>query len=171
MLVVFRGLPGTGKTFLARNVVASMPDLLVLSRDSLRAGIIARPTYSSAEKDLVDELILSMACFLMERGRSVLIDGMALSSARRVEQFVHAAGSRGIPWRLITCVCSEETALARLDSDAGEHPAGDRGQKLYFEVKRRFESVPHPSLVVDTERDAAENLAAILRYLNDSLVL
>jgi predicted kinase len=175
MLVVFRGLPGTGKTFLARRLAASMPALHVLSRDRLRAGLIAHPTYSPEEKDLVDDLIVSMAGFLMERGKDILIDGMALSSARRVGQFVHAASSRGVPWRIITCVCSQETALARISRDAGAHPAGDRGESLYIEVKARFEPIPHEFLPVDTEGDtrgdADRNLQAILRYLHDPPML
>jgi predicted kinase len=171
MLVIFRGLPGTGKTWLVKRVVEEKPGFLVLSRDTLRAGIFAHPSFSTEEKDLVDELILSVAGVLLGKGRSVLIDGMALSSAQRVRDFVDTAASRGSPWRIIECICSEKTALARISQDTGEHPAGDRGPALYFAVKARFQPVDHPSLFVDTDRDPAENLAAVLRCLEPSPVL
>jgi predicted kinase len=165
MLVIFRGLPGTGKSWLAEKLLDERPGFLVLSRDVLRKDIIPRPTWSSEEKDLVDELVLSMADVLLGKGRSVLIDGMALSSARRVQDFVEVALSRGSPWRIIQCTCSEKTALARIRQDQGGHPAGDRGPALYEAVKARFQPVGHTSLVVDTDGDPVENLAAVLRFL------
>ena len=166
MLVIFRGLPGTGKTHLVRKLVRERPDLLVLSRDSLRASIVPTPTFSSEEKGLVDDMIVAMAGFLLRRGRSVVIDGMALSSARRVEDFVSAAQTSGAGFRIVECVCSETTALARLGRDKGGHPAGDRGEKLYFEVKARFEPVAHPFLTVDTDRGTQETLREILAHLD-----
>ena len=66
MLVVFRGLPGTGKTHLVRRLVRAAPDLLVLSRDGIRASLISRPTFADDEKALVDDMILTMAAFLLD---------------------------------------------------------------------------------------------------------
>ncbi len=166
MLIVFRGLPGTGKSHLARALIARRPSLLVLSRDSLRISMIAHPTFEDDEKALVDELILSMTGFLLARGRDVVIDGMALSSADQVEQFASAAEGRGATVRIIECACSEETALARIQQDLGTHPAGDRGAPLYFSVKSRFQPLSRPSLQVDTEKPVEDNLAEVLRYID-----
>jgi predicted kinase len=166
MLIIFRGLPGTGKTHLVRRLVGERPDLLVLSRDILRVSIVPHPTFSSDEKGLVDDMIVALAAFLLDRGRGVVIDGMALSSARRVEDFVRAARSKGAAFRIVECVCSEATALARLSQDGGGHPAGDRGEKLYFEVKARFELIAHPFLTVDTDRGTQETLHDLLAYLD-----
>jgi predicted kinase len=165
MLVVFRGLPGTGKSFLVQKLVEARRDLLVLSRDALRAVILPHPDFSEPEKELVDDLLVEAAAFLLRRGRSVVIDGMALSSSRRVSAFVRAADSAGAPWRIVECVCSEATALARISRDAGSHPAGDRGEKLYFNVKRRFEPAGRPFLRVDTDRDTSISLRELLEYL------
>ncbi|HET6484793.1 MAG TPA: AAA family ATPase [Spirochaetia bacterium] len=166
MLIVFRGLPGTGKSHLARAVIARRPSLLVLSRDTLRRTMIAHPTFDEEEKALVDELILSMVGFLMDRGRDVVIDGMALSSAAQVEEFAVAAESRGAGARIIECVCSERTALARITADLGTHPAGDRGAALYHSVKARFQPLARPSLVIDTEADLDANVERVLGYVD-----
>jgi predicted kinase len=165
MLIVFRGLPGTGKTHLVRRLVRARPRFLVLSRDAIRAGLIARPTFAVEEKNLVDDMILTMAAFLLDRGRDVVIDGMALSSASRVEKFAYTAESRGVPLLVVECTCSEATALERLGHDRGGHPAGDRGESLYFEVKARWEPLTRQSLCVDTEGDAGRPLAAVLEHV------
>ncbi|MGA2977244.1 MAG: ATP-binding protein [Spirochaetia bacterium] len=165
MLVIFRGLPGTGKSHLVRRLVRKAPGWLVLSRDALRASIVPHPSFSPEEKALIDDLIIVMAGHLLDQGRDVVIDGMALSSARRVEEFVQVAAARSAPVRIIECVCSEAMALARIARDKGGHPAGDRGEKLYFEVKARFQAITHPFLAVDTERDTAVNLSVIADYI------
>lgn len=167
MLVVFRGLPGVGKSYLAQRLLERRPDMLVLSRDGLRVSIIRSPTFGDEEKAFIDDLIVAMARYLLGQGRSVIIDGMALSSARRLEDFAAAAESQRKGFRIIECVCREATALARLRSDAGEHPAGDRGESLYRRVKARFEPTDLPFLRIDTEGDTEENLSAILGYIEN----
>jgi predicted kinase len=165
MLIVFRGLPGTGKSRLVRRLVKRKLELLVLSRDSLRSSIVVRPDFGPEEKTLVDDLIVVMAGFLLDRGRNVVIDGMALSSARRVRELAETARSRGKPCHVIECICSEVMALHRIGHDRGGHPAGDRGEGLYHEVKARFEQIAPPFLTIDTERDTGENLQAIVDYI------
>lgn len=164
-LVVFRGLPGTGKSHLVRMLLARRPGLLVLSRDALRAALVPHPTFDAGEKSLVDDIVVSMAGFLLARGQSVVIDGMALSSAARVRQFAEAAGAAGATFRLVECSCSEETALRRIAGDSGSHPAGDRSPALYREVRQRFQPVELPVLVVDTDGDAEENLQRIVAWM------
>lgn len=167
-LVIFRGLPGTGKSHLVRQLVDTLPGFHVLSRDDLRAALLPRPAYTAEEKELVDDLVCSMAGFLLDRGRNVVIDGMALSSAARVDELVRIAKSRGLPARIVECVCRQDTALSRIARDDGSHPAGDRGEALYFQVKSRFQPVPHPSLRVDTDGANDASLAAIVAYVDSS---
>jgi predicted kinase len=170
MLVVFRGLPGTGKSHLVAGLVRERPQFLILSRDSLRAHVLPHPTFQADEKNLVDDLIVSMAEFLLSKNRDVVIDGMALSSASRVDAFAHAAQSCGAQLRVVQCVCSEKTALARIARDGGAHPAGDRGEALYRETRERFQPIAHPFLTVDTDRDPAESLAIVLNFLSAAMI-
>ncbi len=164
MLVIFRGLPGTGKSTLVRQLVERCPGFLVLSRDVLRRALVLQPTWAEEEKDLVDELVRSLAGLLLDKGRDVVIDGMSLSSAAGVERLVQVAESRGAPFRIVECTCRQETALARIRADEGRHPAGDRGEALYFQVKARWQAIPWSCLAVDTERPADLALGEILRY-------
>ena len=170
MLIIFRGLPGAGKSYLVRHLLERRPDLMVLSRDVLRSALIPHPTFSDEEKSFVDGLVAAMAGWLTGRGKDVVIDGAALSSAAGVEQLVEAARSRGAESRIIECACRQETALARIKGDEGSHLAGDRGEALYFKVKGRFERIPYPSLEVDTDLGLEQNLEAVLAYLGGGRV-
>lgn len=170
MLVVFRGLPGAGKSHLVAALVKERPELLILSRDSLRAHMVPHPTFEADEKSLVDDMIVSMAEFLLHRMRDVVIDGMALSSASRVDEFVRMAQSCGAQFRIVHCVCSEKTALARIARDGRAHLAGDRGEMLYRETRKRFQPIAHPFLTVDTDGDPAESLALVLTYLSAAMI-
>jgi predicted kinase len=165
MLVVFRGLPGTGKSHLVRRLVKVRPGFLVLSRDTIRDGMVPHPTFSESEKDLVDDLVVAMTRFLLARGRDVVIDGMALSSAARVDDFLRAADAHGVPALVVECTCAEATALERLGRDHGGHPAGDRGEALYHRVKARWEVIARPVLTVETSGENGRPLAAILEQI------
>jgi len=72
----------------------------------------------------------------------------------------------GAAFRIVECACSETTALARLGRDQGGHPAGDRGEKLYFEVRARFQQIAYPFLTLDTDRGTHETLQELLAYLD-----
>jgi len=139
VLVIFRGLPGTGKSYLIRHLVERRAGLHVLSRDVLRVAVIPHPAFSDEEKAFVDELVAAMAGWLTGHHRDVVIDGAALSSAAGVQQLV--------------------------DSARGSGASGDRGEALYFRVKARFERLTHPCLTVDTDRGLEENLRSILAFL------
>ena len=57
------------------------------------------------------------------------------------------------PLKLIECVCSDATALARLahDIETGAHPAQNRDATLYHAIKAHFEPITIPHLTVDTD--------------------
>ena len=84
---------------------------------------------------------------------------MALSSARRVEQFARAAESRGAQFRIIQCVCAEKTALDRIARGHGGAPRGRPGGEAVPRDRERFEPIAHPFLTVDTDENPALSLA------------
>ena len=50
-----------------------------------------------------------------------------------------------------------------LRTSTGSHPAGNRNATLYEVVRSRFEPIPEPKLVVDT--DAAVDLERLVREI------
>jgi predicted kinase len=157
MIVLMAGLPGTGKSTLARELAARSSGR-VLSKDEIRHAIFSPQEieYSSVQDDFCVQLMLETAGYLLSRNteRAIFLDGRPFSRRYQIDNVVTAAASLHQPWGILECVCSEETARRRLagDADLGAHPAGNRNYHLYAEVKARFEAITHAKTVIDTEQ-------------------
>jgi adenylylsulfate kinase len=154
------GLPGTGKSTLARELAVRTSGC-VLSKDAIRHAIFLPEEieYSSPQDDFCLQLMLETAGYLLSRspGRMIFLDGRPFSRRYQIENVLAAAASLHQPWRILECICSEESARRRLaaGAEADAHPAGNRDFQLYLEVKSRFEAIVHPRTVIDTDQPVA----------------
>jgi adenylylsulfate kinase len=158
MIVMMAGLPGTGKSALARELAVRTSGR-VLSKDEIR-GAIFQPgeiEYSTRQDDYCFRIMVETAGYLLARdaGRVIFLDGRPFSRRYQIENVIAAADSIGQPWRILECVCSEETVRRRLaaDTEGGSHPAGNRDFQLYVAVKARFEEIRHAKVVIDTDQE------------------
>ncbi len=156
MLVLMAGLPGTGKTTLARELAAHTSGR-VLSKDEFRHALFlpGEVEYSSRQDDFCLDLMLETAGYLLSRDPSqmVFLDGRTFSRRFQIANVLAAAERLHQSSIIIECVCSEETACRRLEADAvaSSHPAGNRDYQLYLDVKSRFEAINLPKIVIDTD--------------------
>jgi len=157
MIALMAGLPGTGKSTLARELAARTSGR-VLNKDEIRHAIFLPEEieYSTRQDDCCLQVMLETARYLLagNPARAIFLDGRPFSRRYQIDNVIAVADSLQQPWHILECVCSEETARHRLAADAegGGHPAGNRDFQLYLEVKARFEAITHPKTVIDTER-------------------
>jgi predicted kinase len=158
MIILMAGLPGTGKTALAREL-ARRVGARVLSKDEFRHAIFQPEEieYSSQQDDFCQELMLKTAGCLLSRDpkRNIFLDGRPFSRRYQIENVLAFADAVHQPWRILECICPEEVVKLRLEKDSttGDHPAENRTFELYLEVKNRFEAITFPKFVINTSQD------------------
>jgi predicted kinase len=149
------GLPGTGKSTLARAVAARVGGV-VLDKDVIRASIFPRRLveYSSEQDDFVVALMLSVTEYLLRRNPAaiVILDGRPFGKKYQVDSVVASAKRMGTSCRIVECICSEKVAVRRLEADAARrgHVAENRDAGLYRAIKAGFQEIRRRKLVVRT---------------------
>lgn len=161
------GLPGTGKSTIAKELASALSGT-VLSKDKIRHAIFETRDieYSMQQDDLCMEMMLQAAEYMFRKdpSRQIFLDGRTFSRRYQVDRVIEFANRLRQPWRILECTCSEQTAKARLEQ-ASDHPACNRDFALYEEVRRRFEPITLPKIVLDTDMPAAECIASALQVL------
>lgn len=156
MIVLMAGLPGTGKTTLARVLVRRTQGALI-GKDEIRAALFPPEDieYSAEQDDFVMEIMLEVARFLLRKtpARKIFLDGRPFSRRYQIDRVLNFTRDVAQPCTIIECTCSDESARRRLDVERDpSHPARNRTFALYREVKTRFEPIAYPKTIIDTDQ-------------------
>ncbi len=159
------GLPGSGKTTIAREVANRLKDhkLRVLQLDEIRAVVTPRPRYTEEERDIVYAFLAYTAKVLTECGINVIID--ATANRRRYRQLARS---------LIPCFaevyvsCSLDTCMQREAERRAEFAPKGIYQKAKTQgaavpgVNVDYEATEHPEVTIDSERTTPTHAAEII---------
>jgi predicted kinase len=167
------GLPGTGKSTLARALAPAL-DAAHLDKDVLRAALFApgQIEHSREQDDLCCRLLYEVAAWLLRTGRrrAVVLDGRTYLRAGQLDPVRALARDGGARLALVECTCAPELARARLQQDVaqGAHPAGDRDPALHARLAAEAVPLPAGRLRLATDDATPETLAArVLAWLAD----
>ena len=151
MIVIICGLPGTGKTTLAKNL-APLINALVLSTDKIRKELIITPTYTEQERKLVYNVLILMAKYLHSIGANCVLDATFNSESSRKEVKEKLNLSRD-QIRVVECVCPENDVISRLKDRKNDY--SDADFSIYMKMKQMYEPVKGKHLVIDTSRQTS----------------
>jgi predicted kinase len=164
-LVAMAGLPGTGKSTLARALAHELGGA-VLDKDVIRAALFPPKLieYSSAQDDFCMDVLFQTARYLISHKKTdwVFVDGRPFSRASQIDLLAAQAASLGCPLRIVFCKCSDAAARERLSR---QHMAGNRDYALHQRLQKEFEPVNLPHFVANTDQPLPQVIDAALAYL------
>lgn len=82
LLILLYGMPGSGKTFVARQVTSQL-NAAHIQADRIRAELFENPTYSKDENHIVNSLMTYMAGEFLSAGMSVIFDANVMRLSQR----------------------------------------------------------------------------------------
>lgn len=164
VLLLLSGLPGTGKSFLARRLAEALP-FVIIESDVVRKILFPQPLYTAQESRWVHRTCHALMARLLKRGVRVIYDATNLIEYHRelVYRIAQKAGARLV---VVKTVASEEVVRERLRARQEEaRELSDADWRVYRRMASRQEQVSHPHLVIDTSEDLEEAVAKVLRFI------
>ncbi len=166
-LIVLCGLPGTGKSTIARMLGDRVP-LVVLESDRLRKRLFGRPTYSTQESRRLFRAIHALADRLLQAGIHVVIDATNLREVHR-QPLYDVAQRRGARLVVVHVDAPPEVVRQRLHRRVLHRPPddwSDAGPGVYERMQSQVEPIGRPHLRVDTSQDVSPVVDEIVRSLS-----
>lgn len=174
MILLLAGLPGTGKSTLARALAPAL-GADVLDRDAMRNAIFPKRdlAFSDEQNALCSQILYQVAEFILQRDpeRILIFDGRPFSKTAQIDEVAHLAERVNTPLRIILCHAPEDVVQSRLTRDLhapSALPIDNRRDK-YWRDKRAFEPITRPHLLLDTSQPVEHPVALVQDWLTKSL--
>ena len=165
-LIVVVGVPGSGKSVLARAIVESLGGELVQT-DAVRKELFRRPRYTPAETRAVYATCHRRLAEGLRAGRCVVFDATNLQERTRAILY-RIVERHGAALVVVAAYAAEAVIRARLIARArGQDPrdASDADWVVYLRLRRSSEPIGRPHLVANTCTSPRALLATLRRYL------
>jgi len=172
-LVMLCGLPGTGKSTLARRLADGLPAVVVES-DRVRQKLFARPAYTGQESQRVHQVCHILIGWYLRHYYHVVYDATNLYEYHRGLIYRLAARS-GACLVVVEVTASDDVVRERLAPRRRTHPAlpaqkdySDADWDVYVRMRHRSEPIQHDHIVVDTsDGDVERALRCVLNAVRD----
>ncbi len=150
MLIIVCGLPGTGKTTVAKKIVTKIGGIL-LRTDVIRKELIEKPTYSEEEKQTIYSELFLRAKELIKNGKDVILDGTFAKKKNREK-----AKEISKEQIIVEIICPENIIKERIEKRIGDE--SEANFIHYLKYKKFFEEITEEHIIIDTSKDINKQL-------------
>jgi predicted kinase len=166
-VIVLAGLPGAGKSTLARALAARLAGARVLDKDAVRDALFGPCDYTATESQVSVAAMLDAARYHLGRGRTVIFDGMTFSRRQYLGAVAGLGEEVDVSVAVIVCDVPLDVAISRVTADAG-HLAINRNADSVRRVAAEMEEPDGDYLTLDTTAPLDECVALALAYVETS---
>lgn len=161
MLVIICGLPGVGKTTIAKNL-APLINASILSTDKIRKELISNPTYQIEERALIYDVMILLAKYLQQAGRNCILDATfnKEDSRNQVKNMLKVSEDQ---FFIVECTCPENIIFSRLKNREKDY--SDADVSVYQKMKKIYEPVKGKHITVDTSQNSEYNAKLIFEKI------
>jgi predicted kinase/SHS2 domain-containing protein len=157
------GVPGSGKSFLARRVQPQLPATIV-ETDHVRRLLFARPRYTGSESAWVYAVCHALIARLLQRGQSVIFDAtnLAEQQRKRLRRLAEAGCARFV---LVHTIAPDAIIRQRLTArlaaaDPSNYSEADIA--VYEKLRLTEQPIRCEHLAIDTTQDVTQAVARVL---------
>ena len=155
LIVVICGLPGVGKSTLAKDL-APLLNAVILSSDKIRKELFPNPIYSKREVKIIYDVMILLAKYLYGAGINCIIDATFNKEKSRTQ----LKNKLMLPEEelfMVECICPEDTIVSRLKTRKNDY--SDADLRIYKRMKKTYEPILEDHLVIDTSQSSSKTNA------------
>lgn len=162
-LILVCGLPGTGKSTVAKEI-SKKTKAFLFNTDIIRKEFFPRPAYSQKEKYLVYEMLFEMVDYYLGRSKKVVLDGTFYKEElrKRVKKIAEKNQSK---FAIVEVVCSEKIARCRLNERAKTKCISDADFCVYQKIREQFEPIREKHFIIDSAKGIEKQIERFLRNM------
>jgi predicted kinase len=160
MLYIFAGLPGAGKTEIARRAAPKL-GAAYLNEDEVLRGLFPDPKYTWEERDRVYDGMFKRAEAILSKNEDVVLDATFIFERHRTRA-KNLARKYDARCLLIEIKAEEEEIRKRL-----ERRFDDASFEVYLKYKKSQESIEEKHIVVENNGSAVEAVENLLSLITN----
>lgn len=153
MVYLIMGLPGTGKTYLAK-ALAERWELPHSNTDGIRAEHGLMGDYDPETKERVYELLLQWMMDHARQGEDVVVDATFVKKELR-DRFIRPLEREGLPYILIRMVADRSVIEERVQKD---RPDSEAGIEVHDKLKEAMDPVERDHIVLDSGKEELDDM-------------
>ncbi len=156
MLIMMSGLPGTGKSYLARRLALELSAVIIES-DLVRKVLFPEPSYDAQESEVVHKACRQLMEYLLRQGVRVIYDATNLIEIQR--ELVYNLAQLIVRTVSPPEVARERVSRRKIQSDGNS----DADWSVYLRLAQTEQPIRRSHLCVDTSQDIESVVARLAR--------